>query len=93
MLVTGAEGWIGSEIVKTVLQFKPRTLVALDIDEAELFYLTNKFGDGCKGWVPVVGDIRDEVKMEEVLSDYSPEIVSHAGAYKHVPILEFFLPG
>jgi len=64
-------------------------LVALDIDETELFYLTNKLKDARGCLIPVVGDIRDEMKMESVFSAYSPEIVLHSAAYKHVPLLEF----
>ena len=89
VLVTGAGGSIGSEIVKSVLQFRPRRLIALDIDETEMFYLTNKFTDTSDCLIPVVGNIRDEVKMEAVFSHYSPEIMLHAAAYKHVPVLEY----
>ena len=88
ILVTGAGGSIGSEIVKTLLQFKPGQLIALDIDETELFYLMNKFPDTSDRLIPVVGDIRDEAKMAAVFSHYSPEIMLHSAAYKHVPMLE-----
>lgn len=87
--VTGAGGSIGSEIVRSVLQFKPRRLIALDIDETELFYLAHRLKDIRKCLIPVVGDIRDEAKMEAVFSAYSPEIVLHSAAYKHVPLLEY----
>jgi FlaA1/EpsC-like NDP-sugar epimerase len=88
VLVTGAGGSIGSEIVNSILQFKPRKLIALDIDETELFYLTNTLKDSRGCLLPVVGDIRDEAKMESVICRYSPEIMLHAAAYKHVPMLE-----
>jgi len=88
VLVTGAGGSIGSEIVKSVFHFRPGRLIALDIDETELFNLANRLPHARGSLIPVVGDIRDEGKMEAVFSRYSPEIILHAAAYKHVPLLE-----
>lgn len=90
ILVTGAGGSIGSEVVRTILKFKPRKVIALDIDETELFNLMNRLPKKEGEVFPVVGDIRDKAKMEQVFKSYRPEIVIHSAAYKHVPIIEEF---
>lgn len=90
VLVTGAGGSIGSELVRTVLQFEPSELLALDIDETELFYLANRLKEEKGNMEPVVADIRDRAKMTRVFSEYRPQIIIHSAAYKHVPMLEEF---
>lgn len=90
ILITGAGGSIGSELTKTILQFKPRILIAVDIDETDLFYLVNDLKPYERDIHPVVGDIKDQTKMAFVFEKYKPEIVVHSAAYKHVPILEFY---
>jgi len=90
VLITGAGGSIGSELAKAIIPFDPRSLVVLDIDETELFYLVNKIKYSKANVIPVIGDIKNETKMEVLYKKYSPQIVFHSAAYKHVPILEFF---
>ena len=95
ILVTGAGGSIGSELVKQIMKFKPSSLFALDIDETELFYLKEKIildhsHENKIHFQIIVGDVRDEVYMEEIFRKITPQIVIHAAAYKHVPILEYF---
>jgi FlaA1/EpsC-like NDP-sugar epimerase len=89
VLVTGAGGSIGSELGRTVQQFEPARLGLLDNDETELFNLLNRLGK-TRGILPIVGDIRDTAKMESVFAGFRPEVVLHAAAYKHVPILEHY---
>ena len=90
VLITGAGGSIGSELARTILQFEPRSTTLLDIDETELFYLMNRFRGAATEIFPVVGDIRDRAKMDAVFSEFQPEIILHAAAYKHVPVLESY---
>jgi FlaA1/EpsC-like NDP-sugar epimerase len=88
VLITGAGGSIGSEIVRTALTFDPSMAVLLDIDETEIFYLMNRFHPEETEIVPLVGDIRDRIRMETIFGKFRPEIVLHSAAYKHVPVME-----
>jgi FlaA1/EpsC-like NDP-sugar epimerase len=89
VLVTGAGGSIGSEIVAQVLAFSPSSLIALDNDETHLH-------EGLVGWSPPAGtelvtalcDIRDVDGLQAVVDAHQPGVVFHAAAHKHVPILE-----
>jgi FlaA1/EpsC-like NDP-sugar epimerase len=89
-LITGAGGSIGGELSRTLLQFEPKKLILLDIDETELYYLMNRIKSVTIETIPVIGDIRDRIKMEAVFERYRPEVIFHAAAYKHVPILEYY---
>ena len=90
VLITGAGGSIGSELAKTILQFNPNALIVFDIDETEIFNLVNNLKFSKKEIVPVIGDIKDETKMASIFENFSPQIVVHSAAYKHVPILELY---
>jgi FlaA1/EpsC-like NDP-sugar epimerase len=90
VLITGAGGSIGSELSRTVHQFSPARLGVLDIDETELYYVTNRLKRTGGSISPYIADIRDAEKMETIFDGFRPEIVIHAAAYKHVPILEHF---
>ena len=73
-----------------MLQFEPRSTALLDVDETELFYLMNRFRGAASEVFPVMADIRDRAKMESVFAEFRPEIILHAAAYKHVPVLESY---
>ena len=87
MLVTGGGGWIGSEIVRQVATFEPSLLVVLDHDETHLHDVAH----GLDGEVDVaLVDIRDPSALRATFARTRPDVVFHAAAHKHVPILEDF---
>jgi FlaA1/EpsC-like NDP-sugar epimerase len=90
VLITGAAGSIGSEIVLQVLGFKPAQLIMLDQAESPLHTLALDI-DSINNDVEVetvLADIRNEKMLEKVFSTYRPDVVYHAAAYKHVPLME-----
>jgi FlaA1/EpsC-like NDP-sugar epimerase len=89
VLITGAGGSIGSEIARQVAALKVDRVVVLDHDENSIFELMNELGkfNGRKV-VPVVGNVRDHDIVHQTFKLYSPQIVLHAAAYKHVPVME-----
>lgn len=90
VLVTGAAGSIGSEIVRQLLRFKPKKIVLLDQAESPLYDLEMELTDRNRDQQieVVIGDIRSKERMENVFSTFKPQIVYHAAAYKHVPMME-----
>jgi len=90
VMITGAGGSIGSELCRQILRFKPEKLVIIDHSENNLFMieqeLTNKFA--FISTIPIVADIRDREAMRGVFKKYKPEIIFHAAAYKHVPLMQ-----
>ncbi|RLC91250.1 MAG: polysaccharide biosynthesis protein [Chloroflexi bacterium] len=90
VLVTGAAGSIGSELCRQILRFKPRLLLALDNNESGLYELNLEINrNGRSPLQLVVADITDWGKMNRVFQQYGPQVVFHAAAYKHVPLLEY----
>jgi FlaA1/EpsC-like NDP-sugar epimerase len=90
VLVTGAAGSIGSELCKQIANFRPSELLVLDQDETGIFNITGSLkGDFSElKLIPLVADIQDKEKLDKIFKQYSPEIVFHAAAYKHVPLME-----
>jgi FlaA1/EpsC-like NDP-sugar epimerase len=90
ILVTGAAGSIGSEIVRQVIRFNPEKIVLLDQAESPLYELEMELHDKYKSlcYEVVMGDIRRKDRMENVFRTFRPQIVFHAAAYKHVPMME-----
>jgi len=90
LLITGAGGSIGSELSRQVCDFAPREVVLVDRSENALFQLgldlsTNR---PQQHFVPVIADIQDVSAMREIFALHRPDIVFHAAAYKHVPLME-----
>jgi len=92
VLITGAGGSIGSEIVMQVCTFQPLRIVLFDTDETELhnlgLRLHRRFPDLADRLFYTTGDVRDAVRVEEVLREFRPQIIFHAAALKHVPMME-----
>ena len=92
VMVTGAGGSIGNEIVVQVCSFYPAKLVLLDTDETELHNLEQKLKRHFPHFIDNVffltGDVRDATRVEEVFEEHLPQIIFHAAAYKHVPMME-----
>ncbi len=92
VLVTGAAGSIGSEIVRQIMLFNPEIIIIFEIDETEVFNLEKeireRFPEMMTRTISVIGDIRDKHKVEAVFRRYKPDIIFSAAAYKHVPLME-----
>ena len=90
VLVTGAAGSIGSELCRQLATFGVEKLVLYDNAETPLHNLRLEFEDSYPdlNFVPVVGDIRIQARLDYVFKKYHPQVVFHAGAYKHVPLME-----
>lgn len=92
VLVTGAGGSIGSELCRQVARFKPKILVLLDNTENNLFDIEQELNERCPDLKlsAELADIRDEIHIKRVFEFYLPQVVFHAAAYKHVPMMERF---
>lgn len=90
VLITGAAGSIGSELVRQVARFSPRQVILLDRSENDLFKLGMELSSSMPDLksVPVVGDILDVGLLRDIFSLHHPDAVFHAAAYKHVPMME-----
>jgi FlaA1/EpsC-like NDP-sugar epimerase len=90
ILITGAAGSIGSEIVRQVIQFKPHSIVLVDQGETPLHQLTLELETIVtdSNLHSVIADVRNKEVMRRVFKTYSPQVVYHAAAYKHVPLME-----
>lgn len=90
ILVTGAAGSIGSGLVRQLVEYSPSKLILLDQAESALYDFHNELiaTEKDESLEVVVGDIRNKSRMERLFSYYKPQIVFHAAAYKHVPIME-----
>ncbi len=90
ILVTGAAGSIGSEIVRQLMIFPVKQLILVDVAETPMYHLENELRD-----IPhtfsthcILADITNSDKMQAIFEEYHPEIIFHAAAYKHVPLME-----
>lgn len=90
ILITGAAGSIGSEIVRQVIQFKPHSIVLVDQGETPLHQLTLELETIVtdSNLHSVIADVRNKDVMRRVFRTHSPQVVYHAAAYKHVPLME-----
>jgi FlaA1/EpsC-like NDP-sugar epimerase len=90
ILITGAAGSIGSELARQVMIYHPLNLVLLDQAETEMHQLELEFNETSTDNHPrfLIGDIRNNFRMENIFREFKPSIIYHAAAYKHVPVME-----
>lgn len=90
VLITGAAGSIGSELSRQIMGFKPNKIIILDQAETPLHYLSTEL-EKLNSEVTIItqiGDIRNKTTLKEVFANFKPNVVYHAAAYKHVPMME-----
>lgn len=93
VMITGAAGSIGSEIVRQVLPFFPEKILLVDKAETPLYHLENELLEVDKSAIGnsiemFVADVTDKTRMKAIFDTYKPDIIYHAAAYKHVPLME-----
>lgn len=90
VLVTGAAGSIGSEIVRQLMRFKPKKILLLDQAETPLHILSLEINSKYPGvqYEKIISNVRNRSRMQQVFEKFRPQIVFHAAAYKHVPMME-----
>ncbi len=89
ILVTGAGGSIGSELVRQVANFDPKKILLVERAEFALFQIERELANGYDiNFEPLVADISDAPRMREIFANHRPDIILHAAAHKHVPLME-----
>jgi FlaA1/EpsC-like NDP-sugar epimerase len=90
VLVTGAAGSIGSELCRQIARFHPAGIVGFEIAESPLFEIDREMRQAFPQtpFYPEIGSIQNRARLDEVLLQYSPSVIYHAAAYKHVPLME-----
>ena len=93
ILVTGAGGSIGSEICRQVMRFNPKKLLLLGHGENSIYLinreLQNKYRNKETEIIPIIADVQDRPRIDMIMEMYHPDIVYHAAAHKHVPLMEY----
>nr|WP_230198858.1 nucleoside-diphosphate sugar epimerase/dehydratase [Enterococcus faecalis] len=93
VLITGAGGSIGSEISHQVIQFNPNKLILFGHGENSIYQITRKLNKEYMNTpteiIPIIADIQDKKRVDEIIKQYRPNIIYHAAAHKHVPLMEY----
>jgi FlaA1/EpsC-like NDP-sugar epimerase len=90
ILVTGGAGSIGSEIVRQICTYDYKSLLIIDQSESALYDLQQELKqNGYHNFLPIVGDVRDKNRLNNIFQEHKPDIIFHAAAYKHVPLMEY----
>lgn len=90
VLTTGAGGSIGSELIRQIVRFKPETIILIERGESALYNIQMELKHelGFQNYVTILGSVQDQRLMDQVFNQYRPQVIFHAAAYKHVPMLE-----
>ncbi|WP_083191746.1 polysaccharide biosynthesis protein [Formosa haliotis] len=89
IFVTGAAGSIGSEIARKITKFNYKKLILIDVAESPLYELQQEFlQNNIKNFEVIIQDVRNSYRLDQTFSNYRPDIIFHAAAYKHVPLME-----
>ena len=89
VMVTGAGGSIGSELVRQIINYRPKCLLLVERAEFFLFQIGRELSEiKDVDFVPLIADIGDEPRMRDIFEAYRPEVIFHAAAHKHVPLME-----
>ncbi len=88
VLITGAGGTVGSALARRLAQFEPREIILFEREETALFRIAEELKESRAKIIPFLGDITSEADLEECFAEHGPQLVFHAAAYKHVPVLE-----
>jgi FlaA1/EpsC-like NDP-sugar epimerase len=88
VMVTGAGGSIGSELVRQIVNYEPKRILLIERAEFFLFQITREFENASVECVPVIADVCDEARMREIFEKQRPDVIFHAAAHKHVPLME-----
>jgi len=91
ILVTGAGGSIGSELCRQLCTYWPKEVILIDKDENSIFEIDNELQGNARGprVTPVISNIKNEKRLETIFTKFKPEVIFHAAAHKHVPLMEF----
>ena len=90
VLVTGGAGSIGSELVRQICSYGYKSLIVIDQAESALYDLQQELKqNGFHNFIPIVGDVRDKNRLNFIFEEHKPNMVFHAAAYKHVPLMEY----
>jgi FlaA1/EpsC-like NDP-sugar epimerase len=90
VLVTGAGGSIGSELCRQIIRYQPTTLILLGKGENSIFSIDQELKSRPESAqiIPVIADVRDRTRLEKIFAQHRPDVIFHAAAHKHVPLME-----
>lgn len=89
IMVTGAGGSIGSELVRQIINYQPKQILLVERAEFFLFQIERELAElDAVNFVPLIADVGDEPRMREIFARFRPEVILHAAAHKHVPLME-----
>ncbi|MCC6328850.1 MAG: polysaccharide biosynthesis protein [Acidobacteria bacterium] len=90
VMVTGAGGSIGSELVRQIIEFRPKTILLVERAEFLLFNISREFdgNEQTADAISLIADVGDEPRMREIFERFHPQVIFHAAAHKHVPLME-----